>query len=177
MAEYKYKIGDKVRIREDLKSGEKYGDVTYVDDMNKHKGKIATITNYAGIYHPSYFIDLDEETYYWTDEMFATYFPEDEEVTDPDAPVEDESVVPHMTLRKFLLMTNIKVGGLVITILDPNSDFKISIGYNHIDDEDNMYQKFISAYGDDYRVEYFESRTMDVDGYSYPELFIHVMEN
>ena len=83
MAEYKYKIGDKVRIREDLKSGIQYGDVTYVSEMDKYKGKVATITNYAGVYHPSYFIDLDEETYYWTAEMFATYFPEDEEATEP----------------------------------------------------------------------------------------------
>lgn len=173
----KYKKGDKVRIREDLESGIQYGDVTYVSEMDKYRGKVATITNYAGVYHPSYFIDLDEETYYWTAEMFATYLPEDEEATEPDAPVEDEPVIPHMTLRKFLLMTDIKVGGLVITILNSNSDFKISIGYNHIDDEDGMYQKFISAYGDDYRVEYFESHTINIDGYSYPELFIHVMEN
>ena len=159
----KYKIGDKVRIREDLKGGKRYNDVYCNDEMAKLAGKIVTIDDIdiEGDYH----IVEDVDNYWWSEEMF-----EDKEAT-------DEPVIPHMTLRKFLLMTDIKVGGLVITILNSNSDFKISIGYNHIDNEDGMYQKFISAYGDDYRVEYFESHTINIDGYSYPELFIHVMEN
>jgi hypothetical protein len=171
----KYKIGDKVRIREDLKGGERYNDVYCNDEMAKLAGKIVTIDDID--MEGDYRIEEDIDCYWWSEEMFATYFPEDEEATDPMLPIEDEPVIPHMTLRKFLLMTDIKVGGLVITILNSNSDFKISIGYNHIDDEDSMYRKFISAYGDDYRVEYFESRTIDMDGHSYPELFIHVMEN
>lgn len=161
----KYKIGDKVRIKEDLKGGRYYNNVYCNDEMAKLAGKIVTINDIdiEGDCH----IDIEEDidNYWWSEEMF-----EDKEAT-------DEPVIPHMTLRKFLLMTDIKVGGLVITILNSNSDFKISIGYNHIDDEDGMYQKFISAYGDDYRVEYFESHTINIDGYSYPELFIHVMEN
>ena len=35
----KYKVGDKVRVREDLISNKKYVDYTFVYDMNQYKGK------------------------------------------------------------------------------------------------------------------------------------------
>ena len=66
----KYKIGDKVKIREDLKGGCCYG--LYCDaEMEKYKGKIATITEVTD--NGFYRIDLDKEEWYWSDDMFENY--------------------------------------------------------------------------------------------------------
>lgn len=63
----KYKVGDKVKIREDLKVGKDYNDCTFIVDMEKYKGKIATIKySYSD---DSYEIDLDGGTWFWTDDM------------------------------------------------------------------------------------------------------------
>ena len=64
----KYKIGDKVKIREDLEVGKEYNDCTFIGDMEKYKGKIATI--YYCYNDGSYDIDLDGGDWFWTDEMF-----------------------------------------------------------------------------------------------------------
>jgi hypothetical protein len=63
----KYKVGDKVKIREDLDISKVYGTWDCSIDMISHSGKIATIVN---CYDNSYHIDVDDECYDWTDEMF-----------------------------------------------------------------------------------------------------------
>lgn len=60
----KFKVGDRVRIRTDLKIFEKYGSQYFVRNMNQHKGEIAIITR---VFDDYYFINLD--SFYWTDEM------------------------------------------------------------------------------------------------------------
>ena len=72
---YKYKVGDKVRIRNDLTSSEIYSmedgtNSDYVDyEMKRLKGKIAVIEkcNYEGT--GKYKIQGSDR--YWTDGMFA----------------------------------------------------------------------------------------------------------
>lgn len=64
----KYNVGDKVRIREDLITGEKYNDLTFVPDMVQYMGKVATITRIK--FEDVYGIDLDGKTWSWSDEMF-----------------------------------------------------------------------------------------------------------
>jgi hypothetical protein len=64
----KYKIGDKVRVREDLVVGSWYGPkqrMCYNEEMDKHKGKILTVDAVRDGYY------CMEETHYfgWTDEM------------------------------------------------------------------------------------------------------------
>jgi hypothetical protein len=63
----KYKVGDKVRIREDLKVGKMYGDWDCSEDMAQCGGKIATIVRCCDDF---YKIDLEDNFYNWTDEMF-----------------------------------------------------------------------------------------------------------
>lgn len=63
----KYKVGDKVKIREDLIVGNEYGADDFAEEMELYKGGIATITD---IYNNKYFIDVDDGEWYWTDEMF-----------------------------------------------------------------------------------------------------------
>lgn len=63
----KFKVGDKVRIKKDLKDGEFYGEDFYNGEMDKYKGKIATIDKC--IYNKKYRLDIDNHEWCWTDEM------------------------------------------------------------------------------------------------------------
>ena len=75
----KYKVGDKVRIRRDLKTLEVYGDQLFVEQMEKYKGMSATISE---VFSDTYYIKEDKgENWSWTDEMFEA----DEELTVEEA--------------------------------------------------------------------------------------------
>ena len=72
----KYKVGDKVRVRKDLKPGNCYGEILYTPNMDKFKDKECVIT---GIADESYHINgLD---FWWSDEMLE--------------PVDDEKVLEY----------------------------------------------------------------------------------
>lgn len=63
----KYKVGDRVRIRKDLKIGVYYDGCLFAPKMQNLCGKTAYITEvvkHCGVYH------IDSSTEYWTDEMF-----------------------------------------------------------------------------------------------------------
>lgn len=62
----KYKVGDKVKVRENLEIGKAYCGQTFVVQMKKYKGQIVTIkvADYDG-----YYIEEDEQDWYWTEEM------------------------------------------------------------------------------------------------------------
>ena len=60
----KYKVGDKVRVKKDLVPGNKYGDVTYVSNMDKFKNEECVITSTD---NKAYCIN--GLGYWWTDEM------------------------------------------------------------------------------------------------------------
>ncbi len=63
----KYKVGDKVRIRKDLKIGVYYDGCLFAPKMQSLCGETAYITEvvkHCGVYH------IDSSTDYWTDEMF-----------------------------------------------------------------------------------------------------------
>lgn len=59
----KYKVGDKVRVREDLKEAEKYGLLCAIDEMIKKKN-VTIAYVYDGYY------GIKEDVFMWTDEMF-----------------------------------------------------------------------------------------------------------
>lgn len=66
----KYKIGDKVKVRNDLKVFEIYGNKTFVERMEKYKGKLVTISEeFPGFYH----IKEDKnENWDWAEQMFES---------------------------------------------------------------------------------------------------------
>lgn len=63
----KYKVGDKVRIRSDLKIYDKYSKYVVIKEMQKLSGKVITI---ADCLWDSYRILEDNRVNGWTDEMF-----------------------------------------------------------------------------------------------------------
>ena len=67
----RFKVGDKVRVRKDLKVGNRYymddkkEDIGFVFGMKEFLGKIVTISGFCcGMY------DIKESNHSWTDEMF-----------------------------------------------------------------------------------------------------------
>lgn len=78
----KYKVGDKVKVRSDLKCEEYYGGVPFTSEMNRFKGMEFTIArvNYGGYY------EVLETLYNFTDEMLE--------------PVEEMSAEEAISLRR-----------------------------------------------------------------------------
>ena len=124
----KYKVGDKVKIREDLDTDKIYGDWDCSKDMAQCGGKIATIVRCCD---DSYKIDLADNFYNWTDEMF-----------------EDYTETTAMTVEDLLNKTDVEKGGLIITVYYPNAYFEATIGHNKINRNSELYKRFIKAYGD-----------------------------
>ena len=63
----KYKVGDKVRVRKDLVTGNFYGKDYYISSMDKFKGKICVITKIWDQYY-----QLNNSDYWWSEEMFES---------------------------------------------------------------------------------------------------------
>lgn len=66
----KYKVGDKVRVRSDLKENTRYGEQIFSPDMRPFLGKIVEISEI--LIEDSYHIKETDGGYgwFWTDEMF-----------------------------------------------------------------------------------------------------------
>lgn len=62
----KHKVGDKVRVRKDLKLEEKYGTQTFVEEMASYVGKEIEIYNIDEI---CICYDLKDDIWGFTDEM------------------------------------------------------------------------------------------------------------
>lgn len=61
-----FKIGDKVRIREDLVHDTQYGEAWYFDDMDLYTGEVANI---LGTLAHGYLLDIDNGANCWSKEM------------------------------------------------------------------------------------------------------------
>ena len=72
----RFKVGDKVRIKNFLVVGKDYGNETFIGEMEKYKGKIGVIQS-ADEEDKDYkvLIDNNKESlaWYWTDEMLEPY--------------------------------------------------------------------------------------------------------
>ena len=62
----KYKVGDKVRVKNNLQDDVFYGKVPYAKTMEKYKGEVLTIDSISKDY---YFVKEDYGKFKWTDEM------------------------------------------------------------------------------------------------------------
>ena len=63
-----FKVGDKVKIRKDLVAGKVYGGVDFIPPMVEFLDKEATITDKD--YDGDFSLDIDDEDFYWSAEMF-----------------------------------------------------------------------------------------------------------
>ncbi len=78
----KFKIGDKVRVRKDLKVGIVYGCNNATPHMVELYGQVVTITKcISNGRHSQYHIAEDKRGYYWTNEMFEPIQPEEITIT------------------------------------------------------------------------------------------------
>lgn len=67
----KFKVGDRVRIRKDLKVSVHYGYDIFISDMSDYRGKEAIVTDIHE-YCPegqAYLLDIDNGVWNWTEEM------------------------------------------------------------------------------------------------------------
>lgn len=70
-ANEKLNIGDKVKVRSDLKCGKYYGGLYFNPEMKFYKGKIVTISeNYGEFYDGRFEIEEDDGEWHWDKEMF-----------------------------------------------------------------------------------------------------------
>lgn len=63
----KFEVGDKVRIRRNLKDGEEYNGVPFNEKMKKYKGETAEIIREISV---GYELDIDDGKWCWSDDMF-----------------------------------------------------------------------------------------------------------
>lgn len=134
----KYKVGDKVKVREDLEQ-KLYGGFFVTQEMLELKGKEVTITeiNKSGFSGRCGY-RVGGLSWHWTDEMF-------EDDTENSDTVMTSTA---MTVKNVLNHTDVEKGGLIITIYYPNAYFEATIGHNKINRNSELYKRFIKAYGD-----------------------------
>jgi hypothetical protein len=137
----KYKIGDKVKIREDLEGGEHYGGVYCNTEMVEDwAGKIATITGIkiTSLSTQAYEIADDEHEYFWSAEMFDDSYNEEDE---DNFEFVEKSMTVQDFIDKFNTTTNTNVA---LYIRD--KDYRVTMGCGDIEDS-ILYSTFINAYG------------------------------
>lgn len=104
----KYKIGDKVRVREDLIVDQWYGNDKFCSGMYSFEGQTVTIKI---VKENKYLIEEDLENWNWTDEMFSEKISKDfiseEPVSQNTIPEEEKSsniITVKTTKLKLLLL-------------------------------------------------------------------------
>lgn len=73
----RFKVGDRVIVRDDLVVGYDYDGCNFVSDMRKFRGTVVTICEVRD-WSRRYFITEDDENWFWSDPMFACLEADDE---------------------------------------------------------------------------------------------------
>ena len=107
----KYKVGDKVRIKEQLVTGRYYGEFIFINDMEGSLGKEVTIT--GTLRDAAYYIDLDNGAWKWTDGMI-------EEIATKEVPLTNGDLV--RVIKSTLSADKKKFIGKEYKIKDVRSD-------------------------------------------------------
>ena len=124
----KYKIGDKVRVRDDLRLGEVYKMDNGTDydsvvfEMLKLKGKEVTISTYTD--SNKYLVSEDRDCWNWTDEMFSGLATRPERVTEKE---------PNFKIGQFVRVINNDTNnfpiGQIVQIIKFNKNKVLCEGY------------------------------------------------
>ena len=137
----KYKIGDKVKIREDLQDGKYYGGTYCNHDMTMNwAGEIVTIT--AGTAdNDVYKIADDKYEYSWSAEMFDDSYVILAEEDEDDFEFAEKIITVQDFIDKFNTTTNTN-----IALYIRDKDYRVTMGCGDIEDS-ILYSTFIDAYG------------------------------
>jgi len=130
----KYKIGDKVKIREDLEGYKYYGGIFCNSDMAERAGEIVTITGIRNTddSHDGYIYNITD------DEMFDnTYAEEDED----NFEFAEKIITVQDFIDKFNTTTNTN-----IALYIRDKDYRVTMGCGDIEDS-ILYSTFVNAYG------------------------------
>lgn len=92
MSVARYNVGDIVKVKEDLKMNEIYGEYYVASDMLKFSGRKVTIKS---VEYDSY--RILESGFYWTDEMFEETIKTEE--IDIDSRVDNEATSADLSTR------------------------------------------------------------------------------
>lgn len=114
----KYKAGDKVRVREDLKVGKFYGDKYFNSHMAEFAGQTVTII-YKG---SAYYIKEAAEKWVWTDEMFSGLAEPRNLIPQKPKLTEDERVILENLPKKYKYIARDPNGLLYIYGNKPTKD-------------------------------------------------------
>lgn len=137
----KYKVGDKVKIREDLEGHKYYGGIFCNSDMAERAGEIVTITGIRNTYdsHDGYIYNItDDEIYDWSAEMFDNTYAEDDEDNFEFA---EKIITVQDFIEKFNTTTNTN-----IALYIRDKDYRVTMGCGDIEDS-ILYSTFVNAYG------------------------------
>jgi hypothetical protein len=140
----KYKIGDKIKIREDLEGYKYYGGIYCNSDMAERAGEIVTITDiimynaFSSQAYQTYKISDDEDEYLWSAEMFDDSYNEDDE---DNFEFVEKIITVQDFMDKFNTTTNTNVA---LYIRD--KDYRVTMGCGDIEDS-ILYSTFVNAYG------------------------------
>lgn len=83
------KVGDKVKIREDLEVGQKFNTCDFTKEMKKYRDKLAKIEFICGRF---ILLDIDNQEFGWTEDMFDK--------------IEEDNNMKELTFKE--VITNIK---------------------------------------------------------------------
>jgi hypothetical protein len=140
----KYKIGDKIKIREDLEGYKYYGGIFCNSDMAERAGEIVTITGVRNTddSNDGYIYNItDDECYDWSAEMFDDSYVILAEEDDDDFEFVEKIMTVQDFIDKFNTTTNTNVA---LYIRD--KDYRITMGCGDIEDS-ILYSTFVNAYG------------------------------
>lgn len=142
----KFKIGDKVRIRKDLKEGDRFG-IYVTDEMEELAGEIVTITQVnKSLVGVKYAIDKDDGFYSWTEDMF------------------ESSVKPSKEE-----LFKMPLGTIIKTDRDYNNVF-VKVGENDFcnDDADHIEDNYVN---DDLSLECFGNKIIEIQIPTYETIY------
>lgn len=126
----KLKVGDKVRIKNDLREYNTYGKERFMPEMSEYKNKVAIINK--AVVNDKFIIDLDDGKWWWTEEMLDK-LPEEENKMSKckvyTMPNYVDSDVQKVIVNKPCVIVFLRTGEKGIAKCYPGDEFSEERGY------------------------------------------------
>lgn len=148
----KFKVGDKVRVRNDLIVHQKYGALMFTMGMERYRGKIVTVTQRYIFPEPncSYRIEQDGGNCLFSEEMF-----EPSKLNFTKSSLKDGMVVEYRNGKRRMVLGDKFIGEHHYLLIN---DFNDSLENNYIPDSvDKVYKSYASTL-----FEYFDDENLEL---------------